>query len=151
TAFGNSMSDMGKKATLATAPLAALGIGAIKVGTDFQQSMANVSAISGAVGADFAALEAKAREMGATTKFSASQSADALSFMAMAGWYTQQMIEGIPRVMNLEAASGADLALRSDILNEAIIALGNKASDVCRYADVLATSSSAANTIVEML
>lgn len=151
TEFGNSMSDIGKKATIATAPLAALGVASIKIGSDFQQSMANVSAVSGAVGADFAALEAKAREMGATTKFSASQSADALSYMAMAGWNTQQMIDGIPGVMNLAAASGADLALTSDILTDAITAFGDKASDAGRYADVMAAASSSANTNVEML
>lgn len=148
---GSAVTDAGKKMTLMTAPLMAIGVGALKVGGDFQQSMANVKAVSGATGAEFQALEAKAREMGATTKFSASESADALNFMGMAGWNSQQMIDGLPGVLNLASASGTDLAVTSDILTDAITAFGDKASDAGRYADVMAAASSSANTNVEML
>ena len=113
--------------------------------------MAQVQAISGATGKDFDALRDKAQEMGAKTKFSASQSAEAMTYMAMAGWKTEDMLDGISGVMNLAAASGEDLATTSDIVTDALTAFGLQASDSGHFADVLAAASSNANTNVAMM
>lgn len=113
--------------------------------------MSNVSAISGATGEDFDKLRDKAREMGAETKFSASEAADAMSYMAMAGWKTDDMLNGISGIMDLAAASGADLATTSDIVTDALTGMGYTAADAGRLADVMAAASSNANTNVEMM
>lgn len=118
---------------------------------DFESMMSQVKAISGATGQDFEDLTAKAKEMGATTKFTATQSAEAFNYMAMAGWQPTQMIDGISGVMNLAAASGEDLGTTSDIVTDAITAFGLKAGNAGHFADVLAKASASANTNVGML
>lgn len=127
------------------------GTAAVKVGSDFESAMSKVSAISGATGNDLTALTEKAKEMGAKTKFSASESAAALQYMAMAGWDTESMLSGIGGIMSLAAADGLDLATTSDIVTDAITAFGLQASDSSHFADVLARASSSANTNVSML
>ena len=124
---------------------------AIEVGTAFESSMSNVQAISGASADQMQQLTDKAKEMGETTVFSASQSADAFGYMAMAGWKTEEMLSGIEGVMNLAAASGADLATTSDIVTDALTAMGYQAKDAGRLADVMAAASSNSNTNVEMM
>lgn len=131
--------------------LTAAGGYAIKVGSDFEAGMSEVSAISGATGEDLAALTDKAKEMGAKTKFSATDSAEAFKYMAMAGWKTSDMLGGIEGVMNLAAASGEDLATVSDICTDALTAFGLQASDSAHFADVLAKASSSSNTNVGMM
>lgn len=131
-----------------------LGAGATAaatVGSSFEAAMSKVSAISGASGKDLQSLTDKAKEMGAKTKFSASESAEALQYMAMAGWDTKSMLNGIDGIMSLAAADGLDLATTSDIVTDAITAFGLKASDSTHFADVLAKTSSSANTNVSML
>lgn len=131
-----------------------LGAGATAaatVGSSFEAAMSKVSAISGASGKDLQSLTDKAKEMGAKTKFSASESAEALQYMAMAGWNTTSMLNGIDGIMSLAAADGLDLATTSDIVTDAITAFGLKASDSTHFADVLAKASSSANTNVSML
>lgn len=131
-----------------------LGAGATAaatVGSSFEAAMSKVSAISGASGKDLQSLTDKAKEMGAKTKFSASESAEALQYMAMAGWNTKSMLNGIDGIMSLAAADGLDLATTSDIVTDAITAFGLKASDSTHFADVLAKASSSANTNVSML
>ena len=113
--------------------------------------MANVAAISGATGDDLQALRDKAREMGEKTKFSASEAADAMSYMAMAGWKTGDMLSGIEGIMQLAAASGEDLATTSDIVTDALTAFGLTAEDSAHFADILAAASSNANTNVSMM
>lgn len=135
----------------AAASLGGLGAAAIKVGSDFEAGMSEVAAISGATGSDLERLTEKAKEMGAATKFSASESADALKYMAMAGWKTEDMLGGIEGIMNLAAASGEDLALTSDIVTDALTAFGLQAKDSGHFADVLAAASSNANTNVALL
>ncbi len=147
-AIGNAMYDMGKKAA---DNLMKIGQYALDVGTTFDSSMANVSAISGATGEELDALREKAKEMGAQTKFSASESADAFSYMAMAGWKTGDMLSGIEGIMNLAAASGENLATVSDIVTDALTAFGLAAEDSGHFADVLAAASNSANTNVSML
>ncbi len=149
---GKSMEKAGKSLSkYVTAPVLGLGAAALKVGTDFQSGMSEVQAISGATGDDLAKLEAKAKEMGATTKFSASEAAEALKYMAMAGWDTNQMLDGLDGVMMLAAASGEDLALTSDIVTDALTAFGMEAKDASQFADLLASASSNSNTNVAML
>lgn len=118
---------------------------------DFEAMMSQVKAISGATGQAFDDLTAKAQEMGATTKFTATESAEAFNYMAMAGWKPQQMIDGISGIMSLAAASGEDLGTTSDIVTDAITAFGLTAGDAGHFADVLAQASANANTDVSML
>lgn len=134
-----------------SAAIAGIAGASIKVGSNFEEGMSQVAAISGATGNDLQALTDKAKEMGAKTKYSATESADAFSYMAMAGWKTEDMLGGIEGVMNLAAASGEDLASVSDIVTDAITAFGLSANDSTHFADVLAAASSNANTNVGML
>ena len=124
---------------------------AVKVGSDFEAGMSKVSAISGAAGADFEKLSDKAKEMGAKTKFSATEAASAFEYMAMAGWKTEDMLSGIEGVMDLAAASGESLAVTSDIVTDALTAFGLSAKESGHFADVLAAASSNANTNVSMM
>lgn len=135
----------------AASAIGAMGAAAVKVGADFEGAMSKVEAISGATGSDLEALTNKAKEMGASTKFSATESANAFEYMAMAGWKTGDMLNGIEGIMNLAAASGEDLATTSDIVTDALTAFGMTAGDATHFADVLATASSNANTNVGMM
>lgn len=137
--------------TATAGTLAGLGAYATKVGSDFEAAMSEVQAISGATGEELQALSEAAQEMGATTKFSAAESADALKYMAMAGWDTQKMLGGLPGVINLAAASGEDLAAVSDIVTDAMTAFGLSADKAAHFADVLAQASNRSNTDVAML
>ena len=133
---------------------AGIGMGiydTVKTYMDFEAQMKKVQAISGASGADFEALTAKAKEMGAATQFSATESAQALEYMAMAGWKTDDMLGGISGIMDLAAASGEDLGRVSDIVTDALTAFGLQASDSAHFADVLAQASSNSNTNVSMM
>lgn len=118
---------------------------------DFQAAMSNIKAISGASGSEFDMLTSKAEEMGSTTKFTATEAAEAFNYMAMAGWNAQQMTDGIEGILNLASASGEDLATTSDIVTDALTAFGLKASDAGHFSDVLAQASSSANTDVGMM
>ena len=144
------------KATAATmaaagAGIAAVGAYSVNVGKEFESQMSTVQAISGATGDDFEALKAKAKEMGATTSFSASEAGQAMEYMAMAGWKTEDMLGGIGGVMNLAAASGEDLASVSDIVTDALTAFGKGADYAGTFADQLAAASSSANVSVSTL
>lgn len=117
----------------------------------FESMMSQVQAISGATGKEFDDLTAKAQEMGATTKFTATEAAQAFNYMAMAGWKPEQMTAGISGIMSLAAASGEDLASTSDIVTDALTAFGLKARDAGHFSDVLAKASASSNTNVGML
>lgn len=146
---GKKMTDAGKSmSTKVTAPLVGLAGIATKVGSDFEAGMSKVAAVSGATGDDLVKLTEKAREMGATTQFSATESADALYYMSLAGWETEQMLGGIEGVMDLAAASGEDLASVSDIVTDSLSAFGLQAEESARLADVLASASANSNTDV---
>ncbi|MEV2964924.1 phage tail tape measure protein, partial [Paenibacillus larvae] len=157
--IGESMQKAGKKIADAgsnltkkvTLPIAGIGAAALKVGIDFEAGMSEVKAISGATGEDFEKLKAKAEELGANTKFSASEAASGLKYMAMAGWDTKQMLAGIDGVMMLAAASGEDLGLVSDIVTDSMTAFGLAADQAGKFADILAAASSKSNTNVAML
>ena len=149
--MGDNVTEVGKKFLPVTAAVTGLGTVAVKTAADFDSSMSKVAAVSGATGKDFDALKDKAREMGSKTKFSASEAADAMNYMAMAGWKTEDMLGGIEGVMNLAAASGENLATTSDIVTDALTAFGLTAQDSGHFADVLAAASSNANTNVSMM
>ena len=148
---GSNIEGAGKKLLPVTATVTALGTASVKTAADFEASMSKVAAVSGATGSELEALSAKAREMGSKTKFSASEAAEAMNYMAMAGWKTEDMLSGIEGVMNLAAASGEDLATTSDIVTDALTAFGLSAQDSGHFADVLAAASSNANTNVSMM
>ncbi|WP_368883864.1 phage tail tape measure protein [Staphylococcus haemolyticus] len=152
TSVGETMKSVGRSMSMyVTAPVVA-GFGlAAKKSIDFDDSMRKVKATSGATSGEFQQLRDKALEMGAKTKFSASESADALNYMALAGWDTKDMLNGIDGVMQLAAASGEDLGQVSDIVTDSLTAFGLKAKDSGRFADVLAQTSSKANTDVRGL
>lgn len=167
TNVGKSLSSVGTSLTKSvTTPLLGIGGVVIKTSADFESAMSKVQAISGATGADFDKLNAKAREMGAKTKFSASESAEAFQYMAMAGWDVDSMLGGISGVMNLAAASGEELGTVSDIVTDAMTAFGLSAKETSkvlkdgvevevdnttRFVDALAAASNSSNTNVAML
>ena len=148
---GDKISGVGEKLMPASLAVVGLGTAAVKTAADFDSAMSQVAAVSVATGADFDQLREKAREMGAKTKFSASEAAEAMNYMAMAGWKTSDMLSGIEGIMNLAAASGEDLATTSDIVTDALSAFGLTAADSGHFADVLAAASSNANTNVSMM
>ena len=150
--LGDKISGVGTTLTkTVTTPIVGLGTVAVKTAADFDTAMSQVGAVSGATGKDLDALRDKAREMGSKTKFSASEAAEAMNYMAMAGWKTSDMLSGIEGIMNLAAASGEDLASTSDIVTDALTAFGLTAADSGHFADILAAASSNANTNVSMM
>lgn len=151
-AFSSAATSTGRSLTKGlTVPLAGLGAASVAVTAKFDAGMSKVKAVSGATSAEMEKLRAKAKEMGAQTKFSATESAEAFNYMAMAGWKTEDMLDGIEGIMNLAAASGEDLATTSDIVTDALTAFGLSAKDSTHFADVLAAASSNANTNVSMM
>ncbi len=148
---GSAIEGAGQKLMPVTAAVGGLSAAAVKVAADFDSAMSQVAAVSGAAGKELDTLRDKAREMGSKTKFSASEAAEAMNYMAMAGWKTGDMLDGIEGIMNLAAASGEDLAATSDIVTDALTALGLSAADSGHFADILAAASSNANTNVSMM
>lgn len=145
------MDNVGQKLMVVTGAVVGMGAAAVKTTADFDAEMSTVQSISGATGEDFDALREKALEMGSTTAFSASEAASAMEYMAMAGWSTEDMLDGIAGVMNAAAASGEDLAATSDILTDGLTAFGLAASDSAHFADVLVAAGNNANTSVAMM
>lgn len=148
--------SVGTKAILGSTALIAgafVGIGAqaVAVGMEFESQMSTVGAISNATAEDMQVLTNKAKELGIESVFSAKQAGEAFQYMAMAGWDTEQMLDGIGGVMDLAAASGEDLGLVSDIVTDSLTAFGLQASDTSRFVDILASASSSSNTNVAML
>lgn len=135
----------------ATALGAAFYAGPITKAAEFERQMSKVKAISGATAGELAELSSKAKQMGATTEFTAAQAGEAMEYMAMAGWKTSDMLNGIEGIMYLASASGEDLASTSDIVTDALTAFGLSASDAGHFSDVLAQASSNANTNVGMM
>lgn len=155
---GATIESVGQQIMPVSKTVANLGVEAVKAAADFDSAMSKVAAISGASAEDLEELSNKAREMGAKTKFSASEAAEAMNYMAMAGWKTGDMLDGIDGVMNLAAASGEDLATTSDILTDAMTAFGikvdestNGVKNATHVADVMAAAMSNANTDVSLM
>lgn len=152
TKTGKKFTKAGKSLTKnVTVPVIGLGVAAVKTAADFEKGMSNVQAVAGATSGEMDLLREKAKEMGAKTKFSASESADAFSYMAMAGWKTKEMLDGIEGIMYLAGATGEDLAQTSDIVTDALTAFGLKASDTNRFVNVLAQTANASNTSVSLM
>lgn len=151
-ALGSAFTNVGSVMTRhVTTPIVGVGTAAVATAAKFESAMSEVAAISGASGKDLEALTEKAKQMGATTKFSASDSAAALKYMAMAGWDTKDMLDGVDGVMQLAAASGEDLAQTSDIVTDAMTAFGMSADQANRFADVLAQTANRSNTSVALM
>lgn len=141
-------------ATAQMAGMAGIGFGifdAVKGYADFEEEMSAVKAISGATGDEFNQLKEKAIQMGADTKYSALESAQAFRYMGMAGWKTGEMIDGIAGIMNLAAASGEDLAMTADIVTDSLSAFGLQAKDSSVFADVLSAAATSSNTNVALM
>lgn len=150
-ATGDKIAGIGKKVSVASMAVAGIGVSAVKVAADFDSSMSNVQALSGATGAELDSLREKAKEMGKSTKFSASESADAFGYMALAGWKTEDMLSGIEPVLNLAAAANMDLAEASDIVTDYLTAFGLGAQDAEKFTDQMAYAMANSNTDVTML
>ena len=149
---GRSISKVGSSLTKSvTVPIVGAGAAAVKLAAGFEQGMSKVESISGATGGQLDKLSKKAKEMGAKTKFSATEATEAYQYMAMAGWKTKDMLNGIKPVMELAGASGEKLATTSDILTDSLTAFGKSAKDATKFADVMAAVSSNANTNVSMM
>ncbi|MCI5882906.1 MAG: phage tail tape measure protein [Eubacterium sp.] len=148
----NKMKNTTKIAATAIAGAGAMALKkSIDIGSEFEAQMSTVGAIANASESDMVRLTEKAKEMGATTKFTATQSGQAFEYMAMAGWKTSQMLNGISGIMSLAAASGEELGTTSDIVTDALTAFNLKAKDSGHFSDVLAQTSASANTNVSML
>ena len=152
TSIGEKLSSLGQTMTTrVTVPIVTGFAAAVKTTADFDAQMSKVKAISGATADEFDTLRDKAREMGEKTKFSATESGEALEYMAMAGWKSEEMLQGIEGIMNLAAASGEELGKASDIVTDALTAFGMSANESGRFADILAAAASNANTNVSMM
>jgi TP901 family phage tail tape measure protein len=149
---GEAAETLGKNLSVfVTAPLVAFGATSIKTAGDFEAAMNRVAGITRATGVEFQQLENLAKELGATTQFSASQAADAMGFLAMAGFDTNQIISALPGTLELAAAGSLDLARAADIASNVLTGYGLQAEEVGRVNDVLALASISANTNVEQL
>ena len=150
--LGQGISSVGKALTAGlTLPIVGMGVASVKTASDFQGAMKEVSAISGATGKDLDSLSNLAKEMGSTTKFSASESAEALKYMGMAGWKTQDMMEGLPSILALASAGNTSLGATSDIVTDGLTSMGLSAKDAGKFADIMASTCSNANTNIELM
>ena len=160
--FGNGVTNVGKKVSVASAAVTAMGGAAVKTAADFESSMSQVQATMGITKDSMSTLDGQsvntmdalsdlAKEMGAKTAFSASECAEALNYLALAGYDTQEMADTLPTVLNLAAAGGLDLASASDMVTDAMSALGMKTSDANKMVDQMAKTASSTNTSVGQL
>lgn len=150
-AISSAKGQMAGTIGAATAAAAAIYAGPVKAAANFESQMSTVQSISGASASELEKLKEAAKAAGRTTQFSAVESGQALEYMAMAGWKTNQMVDGLPGIMNLAAASGEDLASTSDIVTDALSAFKLQAKDAAHFSDVLAQASSSSNTNVSMM
>lgn len=148
----NIVTKFGAIATAGAVAFGGLGAGAsIKGFAEFEQGMKNVQAVSGATTIQMQQLTDKAREMGRTTAFTSTDAAKALEYMGMAGWKTDDMISGLPGILNLAAAGSVDLGVASDIVTDGLTAMGLTAKDTDKYVDVMAATITNSNTSVELM
>ena len=158
SAVNDVSNDLKGIVTVASGAVAAVGgaaVGAVSaavdVGANFEKSMSKVQAISGATGEELSALEQAAKNMGASTSKTASESADALSYMALAGWNTQEMLTGLEPILRASEAGEMDLARCSDLVTDSMSAMGVSVNDLSHYLDVVAAAQSNSNTSMEQL
>lgn len=149
---GNAIQSAGKSMTKAiTAPVAGVGIAAVKTAADYESAMSNVKAITGATGNDFKQLEQLGKDLGASTAWSAKEVADAMQYTGMAGWSAADNVSGLKGILDLASASGTELARTSDIMTDAISAFGYQASDSAKFADTMTKACTSANVSVDTL
>ncbi len=146
-----SVKAVGTAFVAAGTAVVGLGAAALKVGSEFEAGMSQVQAISGATGEDLKKLEQAAKEMGANTMFSASQSAEALQYLALAGYNTEKSISALPKVLDLAAAGGMDLGYASDLVTDSMASLGISIEGLNPFVDELAKTSQKSNTSVSQL
>lgn len=158
TAIGDVSNDLKGIVTVASGAVAAVGTAAVgavseavKVGASFEQSMSKVQAISGATGDELEALKQAAKDMGASTSKTAAESADALSYMALAGWKTNEMLTGLEPILRASEAGEMDLATCSDLVTDSMSAMGVEVNDLAHYLDVVAAAQSNSNTSMQQL
>lgn len=152
TAMGNVAKSVGGSLTkVFTLPLAAAGAASLKVATDFEAGMSEVSAITGATGNDLKKLEIQAKDLGATTKFSATDAAEGMKYFGMAGYKTDQIMSALPATLNLAAAGGTDLGVTCDIVSDAMTGLGMSANETGKFTDIMAATVTNANTNIELM
>lgn len=144
----DKLNNVGKKMSKVSAGIVGIGTAALVSGANFEESMSKVKATSGATKEEFEKLKKKAEEMGAKTKFSASESANAMYYMALAGWKTDDMLQGLDGIMNLAAASGEDLATVSDIVTDGLTSMGYSANESAKFSDIFAKTVTNSNTDV---
>jgi TP901 family phage tail tape measure protein len=150
--IGQKTKDVGAKMSIGlTAPMAAFGYSAFRSSVDFEKGMNKVEALTGATGKTLGEMRSQAKKLGIETQFSAGQAADAMGFLGMAGWTTEQIMKGIPGVLDLAAASGIDLARAADISSNIMGAFKMDANDASKAADILARTTSSSNVDMEML
>ncbi|HBG7069992.1 TPA: phage tail tape measure protein [Clostridioides difficile] len=146
-----AISKFAQLTTAITVALGGIGVGSsIKTFANFEQGMKNVQAVTGASGKEIESLTNKARQLGKTTAYSAREVADAMYYAGMAGWKTNQIIEGMPGILNLAATGGTDLALTSDIVTDGLTSLGMTAKDTGQFVDIMAATITNSNTNVEL-
>ena len=149
---GKKFTSVGKNLTTkVTLPIVGIGTAAVKTSMDFEAAMDKVASLSGAQGENFDRLRDKALEMGAQTMYSATESAEALQYMALAGWDTEDMLNGLEPILKLAGAAGMDLGTASDIVTDGLTAMGLSAKDAAHFADVMAVTMSKSNTNVNQL
>lgn len=157
--FQDGLSSVGKKASeiggtmtkKVTLPIIGMGGMAIKTGMDFEKSMSSVKAISGATGQDLQDLEDIAREMGKSTAFSASEAAEGLEYMALAGWDNKTMVDSLPSVLKLASAGNLDLGRASDLVTDSMSAMGIESENLGGYLDVVAQAAASSNTDIDAM
>ena len=149
--LGSTLTGAGQKMLPVTGAIAGIGAAAVKVGADFDSSMSKVKALSGANEEQFAQLRQAALDAGETTAFSASEAADALGYMALAGWDADQSMTALPGVLDLAAASGMDLAAASDMVTDYLSAFGLEAAQASSFSDMLAYAQANSNTTADQL
>lgn len=149
--FSKVEKAVGAAVKVAAGASAAIGAYSFKVGSDFSAQMSTVKAIANASADDIGKLSDKAKDLGISTKWSATEVGQAYEYMGMAGWKTADMLSGVEGVMSLAAASGEELGTVSDIVTDDLTAFGLKASDAGRMADVMAAAATNANTNVGLM
>lgn len=151
TTMGSGIKQVGSTLSLASVPLIGLGTAAVKTAANFETGMSEVKAITGATGKDFEALEAQAKELGRTTKFSSREAAQGMKYFGMAGYDTEKILAAMPSTLNLAAASGTSLGLTCDIVSDAMSGMKMSAEETGRFTDIMAATVTGANTSVELM
>lgn len=150
--YGKGMTDFGKgMTTKVTLPILGIGAGILKVGMEFEQGMSQVQALTQGTGEEMVKMSDQAKHLGETTRFSATQAAEGMAFLGMAGWDTNSILEGMPGLLSLAASANMELGRAADITSNIMAAFNIEAAEAGRVSDILAHAASNSNTNVEQL